>query len=522
MKVRCDVAVVGSGFAGSLLARILAKLGRSVVLIERGTHPRFAIGESSTPLANLSLERLGVRYGLPDCYRMAAYGRWMQHHPQVRRGLKRGFTFYRHHPGEALRPEERLLVAASPDDSVADSHWLRADVDAHHVNEAIAVGVQYCDRASLERVELHADGMTLTGTRAGTPFTVDAGFVVDATGPAGFLARTLGIQSATESMLTHSALVYSHFEGVRPTADVVPRFEPGPYPDDVAAVHHIIDEGWMYALRFDDGVTSAGFLLTAEGLDSLGSREPGSMWAELIARHPTLADAYGAAAPMRPIAFVPRVQHRLARPTGDRWAVLPHAYAFVDPLFSTGIAWSLLGVERLADAFARGTAGRPDQELLARYGSLLSAEADQADALIAGAYAAMRQFELTAAHAMIYFAAVSWAEIRQRLLPGDAAAWEGFLGAGDPALARLPGEAQARLSAIDAADRESRNDFAEWVRTSIEPRNLVGLVDRARRNLYPADLDVVIARRSLLGMTLEQMQAALPALRGLSPEPAFR
>ena len=93
------VAVVGSGFAGSLLARILAVQGHEVVLLERGSHPRFAIGESSTPLANLSLERIARRYGLDDCYQLAAHGRWVARFPELRRGLKRGFTFYRHHPG---------------------------------------------------------------------------------------------------------------------------------------------------------------------------------------------------------------------------------------------------------------------------------------------------------------------------------------------------------------------------------------------------------------------------------------
>ena len=93
------VAVVGSGFAGSLLARVLAVQGHDVVLLERGTHPRFAIGESSTPLANLSLERLARRYGLADCYDLAAHGRWVARFPELRRELKRGFTFYRHHAG---------------------------------------------------------------------------------------------------------------------------------------------------------------------------------------------------------------------------------------------------------------------------------------------------------------------------------------------------------------------------------------------------------------------------------------
>src|SRR3954470_419920 len=115
MTRSCEVAIVGSGFAGSLLARVLAVLGYDVVLLERGTHPRFAIGESTTPLANLSLERLALRYGLPDCYQLATHGRWMTYLPELRRGLKRGFTYYRHHPGERFAERgldsERLLVA---------------------------------------------------------------------------------------------------------------------------------------------------------------------------------------------------------------------------------------------------------------------------------------------------------------------------------------------------------------------------------------------------------------------------
>ena len=34
--------------------------------------------------------------------------------------------------------------------------------------------------------------------------------------------------------------------------------------------------------------------------------------------------------------------------------LLPHSYAFFDPMFSTGIAWSLLAVERLGLAFEEG------------------------------------------------------------------------------------------------------------------------------------------------------------------------
>ena len=43
--------VIGAGFSGSLLSAILARHGKQVTLIDRGEHPRFAIGESSTPAA---------------------------------------------------------------------------------------------------------------------------------------------------------------------------------------------------------------------------------------------------------------------------------------------------------------------------------------------------------------------------------------------------------------------------------------------------------------------------------------
>jgi tetracycline 7-halogenase / FADH2 O2-dependent halogenase len=291
----CEVAVVGSGFAGSLLARVLATLGYDVALLERGTHPRFAIGESTTPLANLSLERIARRYGLPDCHHLAAHGRWMAHHPELRRGLKRGFTFYRHHPGAPFADRgldaERLLVAASPDDARSDTHWLRADVDHHFVRAAVAAGVDYRDRVEVADAAFDGDGVCLRGTHAGAPLALRARFLIDASGPGGFLARQLALPSALDATETRSALLFSHFDGVRLTRDVVPGLPEGPYPDDWAAVHHLVDEGWMYALRFDHGTTSAGFLLTPRALATLDASDPAGLWRALLRRYPTVGAA---------------------------------------------------------------------------------------------------------------------------------------------------------------------------------------------------------------------------------------
>jgi FADH2 O2-dependent halogenase len=545
MTQRCAVAIVGSGFAGSLMARILAVLGHDVVLLERGTHPRFAIGESSTPLANLSLERLGRRYQLADCYRLAAHGRWLEHFPDLRRGLKRGFTFYRHHPGKAFANEglesERLLVAASPNDAVADTHWLRADVDHHFVRQAIAAGVDYRDRVELTGAAIHSTGVRLTGRHNGAALDLHADFVIDASGPGGFLARQMSIPSGLSRTGTRSALVFSHFADVRLMNDIVPGLPQGPYQDDWAAVHHLIDEGWMYSLRFDHGVTSAGFALSPRGLARLersGARNAEGLWRMLLDRYPTIADAFANATPLMPLAFRSRIQHRLTRAAGDRWALLPHAYAFVDPLFSTGIAWSLRAIERLALCFeplhgAHGARGPrlPSLDELTRYEELLRAEADQIDWLVAGAYDAMAHFDLFAAHAMIYFAIVSFTEVRQRLAVDESGAaagpaWSGFLGVGDPVSQPLPSASCRRLRRItrgkgDPGDSDERRRYAEWVRSAIAPRNIAGLADPARHHLYPVDVDWLIDQHALLGMSRERLVEALPALRGMAPEPPF-
>ena len=528
MKTKYEIASVGSGFAGSLLARVLTTLGYEVVLLERGVHPRFAIGESSTPLANLSLERIGLRYGLDDCYALATYGRWLGRRPHMRRGLKRGFTYYRHHPRQRFEnrelDSERLLVAASPHDGLADTHWFRADVDQHFVREAESVGVDYVDNVEMQSADFGRKNVRLTGVRNGEAIEVEAAFVVDASGPGGFLARQLSIPSGLDRTHTRAALLFSHFDDVRLMRDVVPNLPIGPYPDDWAAVHHIIDEGWMYSLRFDHGTTSAGFLIRADDAMLTDRRDPEELWRELLARYPTIGDAFADARPTMPIAFRPLIQHRLTRAAGDRWLLMPHAYAFVDPLFSTGIAWSLRAVERIALMFegALDDGWGPQSAELERYSSLLSAEADQIDLLVAGAYTSMTRFDLFVAQAMLYFAAVSYAEANQRLKPTDDVAWRGFLGVGDPALESLPRDALQRLSAAVAANASSEavadREFSQWVATSIAPRNVAGLLDPSRKNLYPVDFDALLNAHALLGLTRDELLAAVPALRG-SPIP---
>ncbi len=511
-----DVAIVGSGFAGSILARLLNRRGVRVLLLERGRHPRFALGESTTPLANFALERLARRYDLPDLYQLSTHGRWMASLPHLRRGLKRGFTFYRHRRDEPYRNsadnDARLLVAASPDDHIADTHWLRQDVDHHLVRCAAIEGVEVLEGAEVVGVRIADDDVELETRSEGASMLFRAASIVDATGPRGLLARALSIPPAPESWI-HSGLLFSHFEGLRAFDDVARDggavVDAGPYPDERAAVHHLLDEGWLYVLPFDHGVVSAGIVVQpGDGRPSVADMrsDPAAAWSRLLGRYPSLEAQFESARPLFPIRHVERLQYRLSRASGRRWFLLPHAYAFYDPLFSTGIAWSLLAVERLAQFLADDSSGGDGCE----YGRLLAREADQIERLVEAAYRTMDDFDRFVAVTFLYFATVSFEEVRQRLVEE---APRGFLGAGDVGLESLFTEVVERLR---AGRYEGLSDFIE---SSIEPLNVAGLADPERRNLYPVDLDVLVRQAHLLGLDRETVEAALPKLRGRPPSP---
>ena len=109
-------------------------------------------------------------------------------YPEIACGLKRGFTFF--------HQEDELLVAASPHDDIADTHWYRADVDHFLVREAQRLGVEYRESVRIETLEFDEDGATIVGRAGEEAFHLHAGLLIDATGPRGFLHRSLRLEES--------------------------------------------------------------------------------------------------------------------------------------------------------------------------------------------------------------------------------------------------------------------------------------------------------------------------------------
>lgn len=487
--MKFDVVVVGSGFAGSIMSMIARRLGFSVALIERGKHPRFAIGESSTPLANLLLEELARTYDLPRLLPLTSWGAWQKQHPDLPVGLKRGFTFLHHrfHQPFSSQPPRanQLLVAASPSDDVADTHWFRAGFDEFLLGEARSLGVNYFPETRLDTARSVADGMELEGPS----LRCHAGFVIDATGPRGFLHDALGLKEIKLEDFPQTEALFTHFTAVKKLADP-PAFashELPPFPPDDAAVHHLFPGGWMWVLRFNHGVTSAGVAVEKSLAQELDLKSGAKAWEKLLERLPFVREQFAAAHPERPLMHVPRLSFLSDRWAGPRWALLPSAGGFVDPLLSTGFPLVLLGIKRLAHLLEVSRA-QPSAEDLDEYSVPSRGEFDAARRLVSALYASLDDFEVFEDLSLLYFAAMIFSEAARRM--GQPELARSFLLHDDPVFG-------PQLRACCQGSGESRDSRRARIRAAIEPLDLSRLLDPARRHWHPYFEDQALARRIL-------------------------
>jgi len=494
-KREFDVVVLGSGFAGSLTAMILQRVGRRVALVDKTRHPRFAIGESSTPIANLVFRDLAKRYDLPRLLPLAKYGSWQETYPHIGCGLKRGFSYFGHKSGQVFTPSlthaNELLVAASSHDRDSDTQWLRADVDQFFCSEAASLGVAVHEDCAIR--ELRHSGIgdwSIDCRHEGRPLTLRTSFVIDATGEAGVVPRTLGVASCVERCRTHSRAIFSHFRGVGSWYDSLNslggKTQDHPFHCDNAAQHHILDGAWLWMLRFNNGLTSAGLVLDETQYPLDPSVDVSTEWNQWLVRYPSVAAMFAEAelaeTPGKLIR-TPRLQRRWSKLAGEDWALLPHAAGFVDPLHSGGIAHSLCGVERLVQILDRQWQANTRAEALHAYGVTIERELDLIDELVASCFATFGQFDLLVVATMLYFAAATTYE-RFRCEGESSLA---FLGADRTEIRNLLQTACTAISQQTAAASASQDRIEQirrHVASLIAPINHVGLLDATLANMY--------------------------------------
>lgn len=315
----CDVAVIGGGPAGSTVAALLAERGFRVALFEKSRHPRFHIGESLLP-ANLPLfERLGV----------AAEVRAIGMHKWGAELVSPA------HP----RPT-RLAFADAWDKSLPYAYQVRrSQFDEILFRNAARKGALAQEGCRVRGVEFAPGGGACLQIERedGGAETWRARFVADASGRDTFLGGRLGAKR--RNARHNSAAIYAHFRGARRNA--------GSCEGDITIFW--FEHGWFWFIPLADGVTSVGAVVWPYYLKSR-TKPVNEFLTDTIALCPKLAARLEGAERVTAAEATGNYSYACDRTHGPGYLLLGDAYAFIDPVFSTGVMLAMTSAVDGADA----------------------------------------------------------------------------------------------------------------------------------------------------------------------------
>lgn len=391
-----DVAILGSGLAGTAMAAVLARGGARVLVLDAGTHPRMAIGESTIPYTSMLMRLVSERYDVPEIKHLTTFEN-VQAHISPTSGIKRNFGFLYHREGQTQRYEE-CHEFPIPKITHTENHFFRQDVDSWMLAVAVKHGARVTQHARVEEVLVDDDGVTIRGS-AGQEWR--ARYVVDASGHRSPIAAAQGLRQQPTRLRHQSRSLFTHMIGVKPYEETVPDGAHGnPTKWSEGTLHHLFEGGWMWVIPFNNHVRSTNPLVSVGlNLDPRVHPEfdgpPEEEFAAFLERFPDIARQFEGATAMREWVRTPRLQYSSSQTTGYRWCLTSHAAGFVDALFSRGLSNSFEIINalgwRLLDAL------KDDDFSVERFEPVQHLEQsliDFNDDLVANAYTSFGCYEL--------------------------------------------------------------------------------------------------------------------------------
>ena len=377
------MAILGSGMAGGLLARQLRRglPGLRIGVFDKTVASSYKVGESTVEIASSHLIR--------------------------KVGLSR-YLYEQHLPKNGLRyffddPERRTeLVAMSevgtvnlPFHPAFQVDRSRLDADLAEMNQQQGIGVHR--GARVRDLELGREGAPhrFCVEREGSVESVECGWLVDATGRTGLLARSLGLRIAEQEHRLHA--VWGRFEGV---ADVDDWGDPGFSARvrhtcrGISTLHFCYPGYWIWFIPLRGGLTSIGFV----GQPPV---EPARLRSEAGFRA-FLESHVGIASLLRDakavdLGALKNFSYGTQRFfSADRWGLVGESAAFPDPLYSPGADFIALECDYLCDLVERDLGGATAAELEGRvelYDGFMRFRYDAAMRLYRGLYGMLGSFE---------------------------------------------------------------------------------------------------------------------------------
>lgn len=312
-----DVLVIGGGPAGTTAATLLRQRGWSVVLLEKDQHPRFHIGESLLPMNIPILKRLGVLEEL-EAIGVKKLG------ADFTCGVDATDEYRTYHFSRALGTsgEHAFEVRRQEFDHLLFENCVKAGVDAlqNHKVDSVSLN-ENGERHVVESIDIDKRRHQWRPR-----------YVLDASGRDTVLASKNRWKRKNNRHA--SAAIFGHFKGVnrRPGADA----------GNISI--YWMPHGWIWMIPLPNDVMSVGAVCWP---DYLKSRKDDAL--EFLKS--TINLSHGASARLESAQLINEVRvtgnysYRSSKISGNGYALIGDAFAFVDPMFSSGVYLAMNSAE---------------------------------------------------------------------------------------------------------------------------------------------------------------------------------
>lgn len=308
LESECDVLIIGGGPAGSTAAALLAERGHRVTLFEKARHPRFHIGESLLP-ANLPLLK---QLGVDEEVKAIGMEKW-------------GVEFVS--PGHEHR--QSILFAEAMNKSLPMAYQVRrSEFDQILIRNAGRKNARVVEGCQVHDIQFFPDD---AGARVqarhddGRREAVRARFVLDASGRDTFLGNRF--KAKQRNSKHNSAAIYAHFAGAQRHA--------GKREGDITIFW--FEHGWFWFIPLADGLTSVGAVVWPHYLKTRKGKPLDQFFHETIALCAPLQARLVEAQLASPVEAAGNYSYACDQTHGNCYLLLGDAYAFIDPVFSSGV-----------------------------------------------------------------------------------------------------------------------------------------------------------------------------------------
>lgn len=315
-----DVLVVGGGPAGATAVTVLSQYGRKVALIEKDEFPRYHVGESLIPYTYFPLERIGMVSKL-------------QKYPFVKKNSvqfasingkdSQPFYFAEHmnHPASQTWQTERSLF---------DQLLLE---NAREKGASVFQGVKV--KKVLKQNE------TISGILASNQMDQSLEFfapvIIDATGRNGFTAKRSN-WSIPDPVLQKVA-IWNYFKGAKRDTGI---------DEGATTIAYIPEKGWFWYIPLQNDVVSVGVVADKDYLYDT-TRDPQVIFEREIKNNKWIEDHLSGSQMTDAFRITGDYSYRSKYCATDGLVLTGDAFAFLDPVFSSGLYFALKGGEMVAD-----------------------------------------------------------------------------------------------------------------------------------------------------------------------------